>query len=402
VTENIYNKLDLREFYVDFYPNDYLSLRIGRQQVTWGQTGQYRLLDVINPTDNTWHFGPVEQFRDTRIPLWIAKALIDFPAIEHNLELVWVPGIDRPEDSVTVPLTMVGAWGVPFSNYPSSFEWRERKFLYPSQKMPDSMRGGLRWAGNLGSHASYSLVYYYTHQLSPGIPTHLDLAPEYGPSGEPTGEFDSSTAEAVYIEFPRQHIIGASFDYVFEQPISAVLQVEASLEPDRTFSRMTGDIGEIDDSWGVYGQRYILEPIEKLTINYAVRLVKPAMIRWLNKTSRVQFVVQWMQEIIPDITTEEQKFFTAIPGYSYEIEKQSWRLVGAMYTSYFHGTFTPGVVVAYVHPESGFVNAYAKFKLGDYWRIELSLLDFFGSDPYFKTGLFRDRDEINLKVRFQF
>ena len=86
------------------------------EKVAWGEIGQYRLLDVVNPSNDTWHFGPLESFEDTRIPLWIVKGLVEFPSIDHSLEIVWLPGIDRPQDMVTVPLSFVGAWGPPRSN----------------------------------------------------------------------------------------------------------------------------------------------------------------------------------------------------------------------------------------------------------------------------------------------
>jgi hypothetical protein len=53
--DNYYQELDLRELYLDLTPKSWLSFRIGRQQVAWGDTGQYRLLDIVNPQNNTWH-----------------------------------------------------------------------------------------------------------------------------------------------------------------------------------------------------------------------------------------------------------------------------------------------------------------------------------------------------------
>ena len=166
VLDNYYNRFEIRELYLDVFPTDRISFRIGRQQVTWGETGQFRLLDVINPVDSTWHFAPVESYEDTRVPLWIVKGLIDFPN-DQSLELVWVPGIDRPQDMVNTPLTFVGAWGVPYSNTPSPFLINEKRFLYPKNGFGDAMRAGLRWKGSFGNSMTYSLVYYYTHQISP-------------------------------------------------------------------------------------------------------------------------------------------------------------------------------------------------------------------------------------------
>ncbi len=410
VQQNMYNEFDLREFYLDYYATDWLSFRIGRQQVTWGETGQYRLLDVINPVDNSWHFGPLESFRDTRIPLWIAKALIEFQNIDHSLELVWVPGIDRPEDSVTVPLTFVGAWGLPPSSTPSSLKFMKKEFLYPSQDMPDSMRGGFRWKGNITSRATYSLVYYYTHQLSPPVPSYYDYMPLVGADGQPVVVdgvtfYDSNFMETLYLEYPRQHIAGFSLDYTFENPIGMVAKLEAAIEPDRTFPRTSkGQDGHTPDlAYGDGSQRVHINPIQKPVLSYAVVLMRPTMIRFLNPTQNFLLVLQWMHTIIPDISDVEKIALVNIPGFNdYTIQTHSWKIIGALRTSYFHGFLSPKVIVAYVHPESGFVTASLSFRIYDHWRAQLAVTDFFGTDPYKAVGLFRDRDEVNLRVRFQF
>lgn len=404
VLDNIYNEIDLRELYLDIYPNEWLSFRIGRQQVTWGETGQYRLLDVINPVDNSWHLGPLESFQDTRIPLWIAKALIEFPDIEHNLEIVWVPGIDRPEDSVTVPLTFVGAWGLPPTNTPSPFQVEHKKFLYPSRNMPESMRGGFRWKGNLGSRSTYSLVYYYTHQLSPPVPTQYDLKPLVVDGQLIEGVYDQTRMETLYLAFPRQHILGFTFDITIDNPIGVVAKLEAAWEPDRTFPRTSSSpYATTDETFPNYTQRYQFNPVEKDTFSYAVVLMRPTMIRWLNPTQNFLFVLQWMHTIIPNIKPEESADLVNIPGFNdYRIKEHSWTLVAVAGTTYFNGFFSPRVVAAFVYPDSGFVSFKAAFRIFEHWRAELAITDIYGSDAYAGLGLFRDRDEINLRIRYQF
>jgi len=52
-----------------------LSLRIGKQQVVWGEADLFRSLDVVNPLDLTQSGFVGEDFADFRRPLWIAKGL---------------------------------------------------------------------------------------------------------------------------------------------------------------------------------------------------------------------------------------------------------------------------------------------------------------------------------------
>ncbi len=396
VLDNYYTEFDLREFYLDVYPTDWLSFRIGRQQVTWGETGQYRLLDVINPADYTWHFGPLESFEDTRIPLWIVKGLWEFPSIDHSLELVWVPGIDRPEDMVTVPLTLVGAWGLPYSNTPSPFLIDEKVFMYPKNSIQDSMRIGFRWKGVLSTNITYTLMYYYTHQLSPPIPMFYDL------KRTPEGFLDSNHMERLYLGFPRQHVAGFSFDFTLENPIGAVVKLEAAVEPDRMYPQISTTRHTRRDP--DKEERYHFLNPRKLAVSYALVVMRPTMIRLLNPTQNFMLVFQFMHTMVPGLSREEEEILVEIPGFNdYNVRKwDSMKFIFAAFTQYLHGLLTPKLVVVYIYPDSAFVSASLSVRLGNHWRAQLTLTDFYGKNPYKGVGLFRDRDEINLSLLCQF
>lgn len=78
--------LELRELFVD----DYLGntfVRIGKQQIVWGQADGLRVLDVINPLNHREFILP--EMEDRRIPLWSAQ--VEIPVDSWSLQLVWVP-----------------------------------------------------------------------------------------------------------------------------------------------------------------------------------------------------------------------------------------------------------------------------------------------------------------------
>src|SRR5262245_15996994 len=74
---------DLRELYVDLKLRGVpLSLRAGRQQVVWGETDNFRMLDRINSLNLTWHFqqeipAPAFGWDEIRRPFWMFKFLYD-------------------------------------------------------------------------------------------------------------------------------------------------------------------------------------------------------------------------------------------------------------------------------------------------------------------------------------
>ena len=80
------------------------SIRIGRQQVVWGEADLFRSIDVVNPLRIDQNGLVGEDFADYREPLWIAKFLYDIgqlgPVADAGLEFLYSPNgrstSDRP------------------------------------------------------------------------------------------------------------------------------------------------------------------------------------------------------------------------------------------------------------------------------------------------------------------
>ncbi len=90
----------LREAYIDFKLADMpLSFRFGRQQVIWGESDQFRLMDIWNPLDLTWHVQQ-EEWDKIRVPLWLLKGIWDIgqfgPISNTFVEMVYNPGDFQP------------------------------------------------------------------------------------------------------------------------------------------------------------------------------------------------------------------------------------------------------------------------------------------------------------------
>ncbi len=67
-------------------------LKIGKQQVVWGRTDLFRVLDVINPVDYSRN-NIYDELQDIRIPMWIAQAEYRMGGNEtmqdRNISVVW-------------------------------------------------------------------------------------------------------------------------------------------------------------------------------------------------------------------------------------------------------------------------------------------------------------------------
>jgi hypothetical protein len=109
----------LREAYIDLaFKTVPLSLRLGRQQIVWGEADNFRLLDRVNALDLTWHLQQ-ESWDELRIPYWMIKGLVDLdrlgilrPLSNTFLEFFWNPGDWSPAKKDFLPRP----WSAPIVN----------------------------------------------------------------------------------------------------------------------------------------------------------------------------------------------------------------------------------------------------------------------------------------------
>jgi hypothetical protein len=78
--------IELRELYVQGKIGP-AWLRVGKQQVVWGQADGLKVLDVVNPQDFREFILP--SFEDSRIPLWTLNG--EIPIGPAQLQLLWIP-----------------------------------------------------------------------------------------------------------------------------------------------------------------------------------------------------------------------------------------------------------------------------------------------------------------------
>jgi hypothetical protein len=88
-----YNQYNVRDAYWKNITGP-LTLFVGRQIVTWGESLAFRVGDVINPQDFTWNFG-FANLEQSRLPLWMVHPIYklpDFGPLTANfVEGVWTP-----------------------------------------------------------------------------------------------------------------------------------------------------------------------------------------------------------------------------------------------------------------------------------------------------------------------
>jgi hypothetical protein len=112
----------LREAYVDLkFRAIPLTVRAGRQQVVWGESDNFRMLDRANTLDLTWHLvqelpPPAFGWDEIRRPFWMFKFLYDLGDVwklsQSFLEWYWNPGDWYPAKIAFLPQP----WGLRIYN----------------------------------------------------------------------------------------------------------------------------------------------------------------------------------------------------------------------------------------------------------------------------------------------
>jgi len=77
---------EIREAYMDTQVGS-TYLRLGKQQIVWGQADGLKVLDVLNP--QSFREFILDDFDDSRIALWSVNA--EVPVGDFTLQLVWIP-----------------------------------------------------------------------------------------------------------------------------------------------------------------------------------------------------------------------------------------------------------------------------------------------------------------------
>jgi Protein of unknown function (DUF1302) len=112
----------LREAYIDLKMRSLpLTIRAGKQQIVWGESDNFRLLDRANSLDLTWHLvqeipAPAFGWDEIRRPFWMIKFLYDVGDVwkfsQNFLEWYWNPGDWYPAKQAFLPRP----WGLRILN----------------------------------------------------------------------------------------------------------------------------------------------------------------------------------------------------------------------------------------------------------------------------------------------
>jgi Protein of unknown function (DUF1302) len=345
--------IDLREYYFTIRTGP-LTLKLGQQQVIWGESDALRMADIINPLDLSWHH-VFEGWEDIRIPLRMVNLMYEpYTQNQFRLQLIWIPEDFRPWSwgPAGAPWSL-DALGIP------QILWDQQKDELPDRHDIRNGEFGARVQATFGGW-EFSIFDFYSRDDN--FVASLDFTHAPLP---------------LKFEWRQVNVIGGTFN-VFNDFLSTVFRGECAYTMDQPYSTVLSD-----------------RIIEKDTFAFMLGFDRPTMWPFLNRKS---FFIsgQWFHKRIIDHDSD----IVSLDMSRDETQNIVSLLIN---TSYLHDSITPQFLGVADFSGNGFLQPSIKYAPSDLWEATLSANLIWGSandDGYW--GPVRKNDEIYLRLRIKF
>ncbi len=354
---------ELRELYVDLRRGP-LFLRLGKQQIVWGESDGLRLADIINPLDLRWHL-LWENWEDIRVGLPAVRAIYGVTP-RTDLEFVWVPVSFEP--------TRFGGkgsyWELPPAGKGGVLPLAPGIAVPIDQgNVPTSVKNGSvggKIKTTFGSGFDVS-VYDYYHRYE--MPT-LKMTP-------------AAPLPQISLVYPYVNSIGGTFN-TFVDAVKTVFRGEVVYnrgEPQQDFTKP--DLISKKD-----------------TIAFMVGIDRPTYLPINSESSFLSFQYFYKKVLSTDPTT------ITFGDVNNKVPEQAV-ISGILSTSYPtlipNSVLTPSVTVFYDVVGAGWARPMVNLKYGDHWSVSVAANKFWGHEN--SRGYFNpvsDRSEAYLDVKYSF
>ena len=439
--------VDLREGYMDLSTGP-AFLRIGRQNVAWGETDAKRLLDGINPLDSTTPFLKLD---DRRIPLWMVRGTYNLG--DHgflsslNMEGFISPCYGDMDDRVG-PATPAGSPYAFNENSPSSELIAGSGIALNQDRMgPDSniedARWGFRLGGILGDNLGFTLAHYKTYQdnaqpilrrndkrsfvNSSNQATYASMISGStnsavvqatamalsgaSPAGMPalqTAQLNALGSMAIFPESFTQEMVynniqvtGGSINYWLE-PLDLVVRSEVAYFHDEAFFTQDDNLNMVLDSQHLVSTLSMDGELPTSdVIRFALGTDKLFWVRALNPSVRFTLIAQYFGAYIKDYDETFCLPLTNPDTGEYDtVKRYEQTMTLNLQTTYRNGTIKPELSVQY-DPRGNWAFQPSCELEKDMWRFKVEAT--IGcANSMTGTGAARDRDEIAFTVGYLF
>lgn len=417
--DDVYDEADIRELWWQTGVTDSTTLKLGKQQVVWGETDFFQSLDVIHGYDFRWRSFLEPENEELRKPLWMANLVERFDSVDGSLQLIYIPGRMNAADQRGNSFDLEGGRWANNPNKGISFEAAPfgadvpYNFDHKNADMDDGSYG-LRWKG-MAAEWEYSLGYFHGPSQNPVINPNPNNPFGVGDAlsgrtflGAYKGEYNSDPASTVgELIFPFIDVFGVTANRYVES-LDAVFSTELSYIPDSPYN-VGVDAGEAGGCAFFPG---FCGVIEKDVVKSMVRLDKQLALQSILGTSRPSFFsVQLFNTWITNYDRDDEVVNTA--GFSGRTKEYSTLATAILAMNYDNDRINPSLAVGTdLTYGGGFVIPSVEFAYGDHWRLRLEADLFFQDESQDRAlrdfnntnlfGYFDGNDQLAARLTYQF
>jgi hypothetical protein len=413
-----YSGGELRELYADIKPTDNLMIRLGKQQVVWGESDFFQAMDLVQGYDFTWR-SFLESPEDLRKPSVMANITLQFPEVDGKLQALFRPGSLNRRDSIGNTLDFIGGrWSV---NPYKGIDFRSTLPYNYTQNGADERdnTGGLRWSGT-AKEINYSLSYLKTYNQAPVFNMSSNAAPfltavgalppgvPFVPSGATPMNGTTPAGLVGEIIYPKIDLFGLTLSS-YSPAADAVFSAEAAYIRDYAFNY--GDSST--NVWQqVYGGAGFAGIIRKNVVRSMLRMDKtlPVTQTLLGTEKPAFFSLQLFDTWIQDYKASDN--IVNFTSFGQKQKEHSSILTMILDTSYMNGVVNPSLVAGTdLSYGGGFLVPGVNLQYGKNWRLKLEY-DYFWHRNI-KTlanqktdtalfGYFANNNQFYAKLTYQF
>ena len=355
-----------------------LWLRLGKQQIVWGEMIGTRILDVINPLDMSWNmnFEP-EEFENIRIPNWSIRGsyLIDQPVFDE----LSIEGFLNPGDILP---TQMADFGAPF-NVMEPFP----PFMRIDEKdRRGDVEYGLRMGYQIkGVYGTFCYLHLYDDsfklETKGFVPDDIFGVPLFAPLGDLT-----PYAMLLDAEYQVMDIYGMTLNYDIPYPYNLVFTYEGAWIPNQPYQDRESSSPGIKDLG---------------TFNWALRIDRNTGVfppRFLGTDFQyMKITLQFSQNI-----REGDEDKVAGPGSS-KIDKTDEMIIFKITQPFSHANWEPMIQFVYDPDDAYLVKPGVKYVHGDHWYFDLYGIITGGSEKRpGRLGAIDYANEVFGRVTYQF
>lgn len=377
-----YNAAEIRELWGEMKLGDRTTVRLGKQQIVWGESDFFHAMDLVHGYDLSWRLFFEGENEEWRKPLWMISTKIDVPEAKGQVHAYLRPGLDRCKDIGNTYDIRGGRWFFnPYRGYDLSAV-TSKDCKHPEGDYKD-ITGGLRWSGEAGP-VSYSFAYVRTFSADP-VANSVFKPWKKDPKNAASGElFD--------LIHPTIDVVGATVSG-YTPAIDSVLSAEMAYTIGQPYNVGTGPLTA--PTRGAAAGLGLGGVKRKDTVTMMLRADKNLNFQELLGTSRPSFSsIQLFNTWIPGLDRSDD--LVRLFAYGSPLSKHNPILTMFTVLNYRSDTINPSFAVGFdLKHGGGFFIPAVDFVLGDQWRAKVEA-DIFWNRDHASNGLFDPNPDVQL------